>query len=118
MYSGLPDGTRALFGRKMNNVYLPGNVDSPVDNVLSGGEIQRMTVTRTFMRSSTVEQRVGLLRFDETSDCWTLLQNNVRTSSTISPFDYYLLCVLWQIYSPGFETCEETDNDLLCIPST
>ncbi|KAH8996469.1 HlyB/MsbA family ABC transporter [Lactarius hatsudake] len=65
-YMGLPEGTRRLFGRKV--------VDGPPwftadtsDHELSGGQRQRLAVARTFMRSSTMEQEVGLLMFDEPS---------------------------------------------------
>ena len=34
---------------------------------LSGGQMQRLAVARTFMRSSTLEEDVGLLMFDEPS---------------------------------------------------
>ena len=68
-YSGLPDGTTTLFGRKVDNGYLRGIMDSPADISVSGGEMQRIAVARTFMRSSSssAEQRVGLLLFDEPS---------------------------------------------------
>jgi ABC-type phosphate/phosphonate transport system ATPase subunit len=34
---------------------------------LSGGQMQRLAIARTFMRSSSTEQNVGLLLFDEPS---------------------------------------------------
>lgn len=34
---------------------------------LSGGQMQRLAVARTFMRSNAEEQKVGLLLFDEPS---------------------------------------------------
>ncbi len=58
-YSGLPDGTETLFGRKV--------VGDTTNQELSGGQMQRLAVARTFMRSSTMEQEVGLLMFDEPS---------------------------------------------------
>ncbi|KAH9972436.1 P-loop containing nucleoside triphosphate hydrolase protein [Lactifluus volemus] len=69
-YSGLPDGTTTLFGRKVDNGYLRGIMDSPADISVSGGEMQRIAVARTFMRSSSsssAEQKVGMLLFDEPS---------------------------------------------------
>jgi ABC-type multidrug transport system fused ATPase/permease subunit len=66
IYVGLPEGTTTLFGRKVDNGYLRGVVDSPADKALSGGEMQRVAVARTFMRSSA-EERVGMLLFDEPS---------------------------------------------------
>jgi ABC-type thiamine transport system ATPase subunit len=40
---------------------------TPTDKALSGGEMQRIAVARTFMRSVSEEQKVGLLLFDEPS---------------------------------------------------
>ncbi len=42
-------------------------MDENTDQELSGGQRQRLAVARTFMRSSTMEQEVGLLLFDESS---------------------------------------------------
>ena len=64
---GLPDGMRDLFGRKVDNGRLRRCVDTPADHGLSGGQMQRLAVARTFMRSSSTEQGVGLLLFDEPS---------------------------------------------------
>ena len=66
LFSGLPDGTTDLFGRKVDNGRLRRYVDTPTDYGLSGGQMQRLAVARTFMRSSSKEQ-VGLLLFDEPS---------------------------------------------------
>ncbi|KAH9174040.1 HlyB/MsbA family ABC transporter [Lactarius sanguifluus] len=65
-YMGLPEGTRKLFGRKVVDGPL-GSTDDTSDHELSGGQRQRLAVARTFMRSSTMEQEVGLLMFDEPS---------------------------------------------------
>ena len=62
----LPDETTTLFGRKVVGEYLR-NMDENTDQELSGGQRQRLAVARTFMRSSTMEQEVGLLLFDESS---------------------------------------------------
>ncbi|KAI9507419.1 HlyB/MsbA family ABC transporter [Russula earlei] len=67
LFSGLPDGTTNLFGRKFDNGNLRTYVDTPIDHGLSGGQMQRLAVARTFMRSSSAEQGVGLLLFDEPS---------------------------------------------------
>jgi ABC-type multidrug transport system fused ATPase/permease subunit len=67
LFSGLPDGTRDLFGRKVDNGRLRRYIDTPTDHGLSGGQMQRLAVARTFMRSSSTEQGVGLLLFDEPS---------------------------------------------------
>ncbi|KAI0250321.1 P-loop containing nucleoside triphosphate hydrolase protein [Lactifluus subvellereus] len=44
-------------------------MDTPTDHGLSGGQmpVQRLAVARTFMRSSSAEQGVGLFLFDEPS---------------------------------------------------
>jgi hypothetical protein len=66
LYQGLPDRT-AILGGKIDNEHLRGVMGTPVDEKLSGGEMQRLAVARTFMRSSSTEQGVGLLLFDEPS---------------------------------------------------
>jgi ABC-type bacteriocin/lantibiotic exporter with double-glycine peptidase domain len=65
-YSGLPDEMKKLFGRKVVDGPL-GSSDDTANQGLSGGQMQRLAVARTFMRSSTMEQEVGLLLFDEPS---------------------------------------------------
>jgi len=65
-YSGLPDEMKKLFGRKLIDGPL-GYLDDTANQGLSGGQMQRLAVARTFMRSSTMEQEVGLLLFDEPS---------------------------------------------------
>jgi ABC-type multidrug transport system fused ATPase/permease subunit len=67
VFSGLPDGTTDLFGRKVDNTRLQRYMDTPTNHGLSGGQMQRLAVARTFMRSSATEQGVGLLLFDEPS---------------------------------------------------
>ncbi|KAI0267129.1 HlyB/MsbA family ABC transporter [Gloeopeniophorella convolvens] len=67
LYSSLPNGTATLFGRKVDHGRLRSFVDTPTDHGLSGGQMQRLAVARTFMRSSAAEQKVGLLLFDEPS---------------------------------------------------
>ncbi|KAH8996475.1 HlyB/MsbA family ABC transporter [Lactarius hatsudake] len=67
IYSGIPDGTTTLFGRKVDHGRLRGFIDAPTDHGLSGGQMQRLAVARTFMRSSSTERGVGLLLFDEPS---------------------------------------------------
>ena len=66
LYEGLPDGA-SIFGGKVDNDYLRGVMGTPTDKSLSGGEMQRVAVARTFMRSMSEEQKVGLLLFDEPS---------------------------------------------------
>jgi len=66
LYEGLPDGA-TIFGGKVDNDYLRGIMGTPANTALSGGEMQRIAVARTFMRSTSEEQNVGLLLFDEPS---------------------------------------------------
>jgi ABC-type hemin transport system ATPase subunit len=66
LYEGLPDGTEIL-GGKVDNEHLRDVMGTPLDKSLSGGEMQRLALARTFMRSSSTEQGVGLLLFDEPS---------------------------------------------------
>ncbi|KAI0301013.1 HlyB/MsbA family ABC transporter, partial [Multifurca ochricompacta] len=66
-YSGLPDGTTTLFGRKVDSGRLRSFMNTSTDHGLSGGQMQRLAVARTFMRSSSAEKEVGLLLFDEPS---------------------------------------------------
>lgn len=66
IYEGLPDGSE-FWGGKVDNEYLRGVMGTPANISLSGGEMQRLAVARTFMRSASAEQKVGLLLFDEPS---------------------------------------------------
>ena len=66
LYDGLPDGA-SVFGGKVDNGYLRGVMGTATNKSLSGGEMQRVAVARTFMRSMSEEQKVGLLLFDEPS---------------------------------------------------
>ncbi|KAI6137034.1 P-loop containing nucleoside triphosphate hydrolase protein [Pisolithus sp. B1] len=69
-YSALPEGTTTLFGRQVDysNVRGAGRMHTS-ETSLSGGQMQRLAVARTFMRSlvSETESSVGLLLFDEPS---------------------------------------------------
>jgi len=67
LFSGMPDGTTTLFGRKVDHGRLRRFMDAPTDHGLSGGQMQRLAVARTFMRSSSTGRGVGLLLFDEPS---------------------------------------------------
>ncbi|KAL1709422.1 P-loop containing nucleoside triphosphate hydrolase protein [Schizophyllum commune] len=68
-YAGLPEGTKSLFGRPVSfgRMRGMGGMNSAVSSGLSGGQVQRIALSRTFMRSNTAEPRVGLLLFDEPS---------------------------------------------------
>ena len=70
-FSGMPEGTRTLFGREIDfsGVRGAGGMASRASGPgLSGGQMQRLAVSRTFMRSVVSEDaRVGLLLFDEPS---------------------------------------------------
>ena len=65
-YSGRPKEMKKLFGRKVTDGPL-GYLDDISKQELSGGQMQRLAVARTFMRSSTMEEEMGLLLFDEPS---------------------------------------------------
>ncbi|KAF8624812.1 hypothetical protein AX15_005699 [Amanita polypyramis BW_CC] len=67
-YSGLTEG-KTLFGRPVdyNGIRRRAGMDSSTSKALSGGQMQRIALARTFMRSLTPESRVGLLLFDEPS---------------------------------------------------
>ncbi|KAI0779878.1 hypothetical protein C8Q74DRAFT_1456295 [Fomes fomentarius] len=69
-YAGLPEGTKTLFGRSVDYsaVQSAGGMKSSSNSSLSGGQMQRLAVARTFMRSVVSEEtKVGLLLFDEPS---------------------------------------------------
>ncbi|KAF5351573.1 hypothetical protein D9758_007222 [Tetrapyrgos nigripes] len=73
VYSGLPEGTTALFGREVNFRGVRGRIQSGRGGGaeamgLSGGQVQRIALSRTFMRSLIESQSaIGLLLFDEPS---------------------------------------------------
>lgn len=67
LFSGLPDGMTHLLGGMTDTGRLRRYVNTPTHHDLSGGQMQRLAIARTFMRSSSTEQNVGLLLFDEPS---------------------------------------------------
>ncbi|EJF56118.1 P-loop containing nucleoside triphosphate hydrolase protein [Dichomitus squalens LYAD-421 SS1] len=70
-FSGMPEGTRTLFGKQIDFSVVrgAGGMGSRASGPgLSGGQMQRLAVSRTFMRSVVSEDaKVGLLLFDEPS---------------------------------------------------
>ncbi|KAG1825441.1 P-loop containing nucleoside triphosphate hydrolase protein [Suillus subaureus] len=70
-YAGLPEGTTTLFGRSVDysRVRGVGGLRASEASSLSGGQMQRLAVSRTFMRSlvSETESSAGMLLFDEPS---------------------------------------------------
>ncbi|TFK85037.1 P-loop containing nucleoside triphosphate hydrolase protein [Polyporus arcularius HHB13444] len=70
-FSGIPEGTKTLFGRNIDYsaVRSAGGMGARAGGLtLSGGQMQRLAVSRTFMRSVVSEDtKVGLLLFDEPS---------------------------------------------------
>ncbi|KAF9242362.1 P-loop containing nucleoside triphosphate hydrolase protein [Melanogaster broomeanus] len=70
-YSNLPEGTTTLFGRQVgySGIRGIGSMRTTDSLTLSGGQMQRLAVSRTFMRSlvSETESPVGLILFDEPS---------------------------------------------------
>ncbi|TDL28942.1 P-loop containing nucleoside triphosphate hydrolase protein [Rickenella mellea] len=69
VYSSLPEGTTTLFGRKVDYgaVRKFGGTSKNSKTQLSGGQMQRLALSRTFMRSLGPDNQVGLLLFDEPS---------------------------------------------------
>ncbi|KAF9266927.1 P-loop containing nucleoside triphosphate hydrolase protein [Marasmius fiardii PR-910] len=69
MYSNLPEGTKTVFGRNIDfrGLRMAGHMRSTDSSGLSGGQMQRIALSRTFMRTLDEEQQVGLLLFDEPS---------------------------------------------------
>ncbi|KAJ7171705.1 P-loop containing nucleoside triphosphate hydrolase protein [Mycena crocata] len=64
VYSALPQGTKTLFGRSVEYSSIRGMGDMSSHSMgLSGGQMQRIALSRTFMR----DEGVGLLCFDEPS---------------------------------------------------
>jgi len=63
----LPEGTKTLFGRPVDlgKVRKMGRMGP--STALSGGQMQRLAVSRTFMKSLRPDSNVGLLLFDEPS---------------------------------------------------
>ncbi|KAI0757800.1 P-loop containing nucleoside triphosphate hydrolase protein [Daedaleopsis nitida] len=70
-FSGMPEGTTTLFGRTIDYSHVRGAggmASRSGGPTLSGGQMQRLAVSRTFMRSVvSADARVGLLLFDEPS---------------------------------------------------
>ncbi|KAH8120695.1 P-loop containing nucleoside triphosphate hydrolase protein [Phellopilus nigrolimitatus] len=68
-YSALPEGTTSLFGRAVDHsrVRRMGHMGASESSQLSGGQMQRLAVSRTFMKSLGTNSDVGLLLFDEPS---------------------------------------------------
>jgi ABC-type multidrug transport system fused ATPase/permease subunit len=85
-YSGLPDETKKLLCRKVIDGPL-GYLDDIPNQGLSGGQMQRLAVARTFMRSSTMEQEVGLLLFDEPSASLDPAAEHGTVEMSVFPFD-------------------------------
>lgn len=67
MYSGLPEGTKQLFGKKVDFAGFRGYMQHSQDQQLSGGQSQKIAVSRTLMRAQGGKDRIGLLLFDEPS---------------------------------------------------
>ncbi|KAJ6569697.1 P-loop containing nucleoside triphosphate hydrolase protein [Mycena sp. CBHHK59/15] len=64
VYSPLPQGTKTLFGRQVEYASIRGAGSMSSHSIgLSGGQMQRIALSRTFMR----DEGVGLLCFDEPS---------------------------------------------------
>ncbi|KAF9062259.1 P-loop containing nucleoside triphosphate hydrolase protein [Rhodocollybia butyracea] len=68
LYSNLPEGTTSIFGRAVGfgRIRKMGGMKSNESTGLSGGQMQRIALSRLFMRSLS-ESNVGLMLFDEPS---------------------------------------------------
>lgn len=66
-HANLPEGTTTIFGQKVDHQTFRGNMTSPRDITLSGGQSQKIAVARTIMRATSGHERVGILLFDEPS---------------------------------------------------
>jgi len=121
LYEGLPDGA-SIFGGKVDNGYLRGVMDTPTDKSLSGGEMQRVAVARTFMRSMSEEQKVGLLLFDEPSASLDPKAEQGMTSIPMTFVHVYLGMLMWVIaavYRSVLTTsrvARKQDDDILDAP--
>ncbi|KZW02375.1 P-loop containing nucleoside triphosphate hydrolase protein [Exidia glandulosa HHB12029] len=67
VYSNLPEGTKQLFGKKVTFDAVRSHVKQSQDHPLSGGQSQKIAVSRTLMRAQGGKDRIGLLLFDEPS---------------------------------------------------
>ena len=122
LYEGLPDGA-PIFGGKVDNGYLRGIMGTPTDKSLSGGEMQRIAVARTFMRSMSEEQKVGLLLFDEPSASLDPKAEQGMTSILMASAHVYGM-LMWAIaavtlYRPVLATSRVAryqDDDILDAP--
>ncbi|KAF9524673.1 P-loop containing nucleoside triphosphate hydrolase protein [Crepidotus variabilis] len=68
-FSPVPDGSKNVFGRLVDYGSIKGAMGgtSEHNRGLSGGQMQRIALSRTFMRSVVSEDAVGMLLFDEPS---------------------------------------------------
>jgi len=105
-YSNLPEGVKTMFGRKVAGDDDFRYMDSTIE--LSGGQMQRLAVARTFMRSSTMEQDVGLLLFDEPSASLDPTAEHGTADTSIASLFFSPESSFFQISSRGFESCEGT----------
>ena len=118
LYEGLPDGA-TIFGGKVDNNHLRGVMGTPTNKSLSGGEMQRVAVARTFMRSMSEEQKAGLLLFDEPS---ASLDPKAEHGTTFIPMTFihtYSKMLTWVIDDvyrsvlAASRVAREQDDDIL-----
>ena len=117
LYEGLPDGA-SIFGGKVDNDYLRGVMDTPTNKSLSGGEMQRVAVARTFMRSMSEEQKVGLLLFDEPSASLDTKAEQGMTSIPMTFVHVYLGMLMWLICTDLFSRLRELRGNKTMVFST
>ena len=116
LYSGLPDGTTTLFGRKVDKERVRSFVDTPIDHGLSGGQMQRIAVARTFMRTLSTERVVGLLLFDEPSASLDPTAEQGTIVPRRAPVSFVLIVPPFRSLLTSPRATREQNDDVLDTP--
>lgn len=116
LYSGLPDGTTTLFGRKVDKERVRSFVDTPIDHGLSGGQMQRIAVARTFMRTLSTERVVGLLLFDEPSASLDPTAEQGTIFPRRAPVSFVLIVPSFRSLLTSPRATREQNDDVLDTP--
>ena len=116
LYSGLPDGTTTLFGRKVDKERVRSFVDTPIDHGLSGGQMQRIAVARTFMRTLSTERVVGLLLFDEPSASLDPTAEQGTIFPRRAPVSFVLIVPPFRSLLTSPRATREQNDDVLDTP--
>ena len=106
-YSSTPEGQTLFTGRKVeyDTLRKAAGVKSAETSALSGGQMQRLAVARTYMRSVVQEDsQVGLLLFDEPS---AALDPAAEHGTCIPPSSVsFVAKYIMQIFSTASGSCE------------